>query len=267
MDIVYNDITLDFSDNDSMTAVRVKQNDDRGRVIRVAFANNGASFSVSGSLPKLYASTEGIATVMGELLSFDTSARVLIPVTAALSAIAGVGHCEIRFQTTEGVVHSARFTLLVGELSATSDMPRITVGDDLTTQAGRYIRNFIELQHFRDTRKTYHAEADSSTSSLMDNPPKITISTADYNPEKDWIFMFKNDYEFVPYNSYTLDTETIPNGTMVLFDTTKISFVIGDSLDVLLFHSSQPDVYPLTQTEYDDLDEPDAETLYVITGD
>lgn len=267
MDIVYNDITLDFSDNDSMVAVRVKQNDDRGRVIRVSFANNGASFSVNGSLPKLYASTEGIATVMGELLSFDTSARVLIPVTAALSAIAGVGHCEMRFETTEGVVHSARFTLLVGELSATPDMPRITVGDDLTTQAGRYVRSLIELQHFRDTRKTYHTEADSSTSSLMGDPPKITINSSDYNPTKDWIFMFKNDYGFVPYDSYTLDTETIPNAVRVLFDTTKISFVIGDTLDVFLYHPLQPDIVALTQSEYDDLDNPDAETLYVITED
>lgn len=248
MDIVYHDIDLDFSDNDSMVSVRIKQNDDRGRVIRVKCYNNGIPYDVSASLPTLYASTDGVITAMDMLLSIDTQGRVIVPITAAISAIAGVGHCEIRFNTNVGssaelgIVHSARFNLLIGAASADSSMPVVVPTsnvieelNEVSRQCGNDIKNLVELEHFRDTRIYYYVVADSETSSLMGNPPKITLQSSDYDPDSDWLFMFKNDYIFVAKDAYLLDTEMIPNAVRILFNTSKITFTIGDSLDVLIF--------------------------------
>lgn len=246
MDIVYKDITLDFDDNDSMVNVRVKQNDDGGRVVRVSCLNSGVPFDVTSSLPTLFASTNGIVTAMGTLLNINSDGQVLVPITAALSAIAGVSHCEIKFYTGSGtgIVYSARFNLLVGTASATNDMPAVVPMADLITdvqeadkRAGTYIKNLIELEHFKNTRIRYYVQISGEQSSLLSNPPKYNIPDTDYSPSNDWLFMFKNETEFISKDAYTIDTETIEGAVRIIFDPTKCKFKLGDTFETLIFKS------------------------------
>lgn len=244
MDKVYKDITLDFDDNDSMVNVRVKQNDDGGRVVRVSCLNSGVPFDVTNSFPALFASTNGIVTAMGTLLAINSDGQVLVPITAALSAIAGVSHCEIKFYTDfgSGIVYSARFNLLVGAASATNDMPEVVPMADLITdveeankRAGEYIKNLIELEHFKNTRIRYYVPISGEQSSLLSNPPKYNIPDTDYSPSNDWLFMFKNETEFISKDAYTIDTETIEGAVRIIFDPTKCKFKLGDTFEALIF--------------------------------
>lgn len=137
MVIIYHDITLDFAENDSLLTVPIVQGDNGGRAVRVSFTYNGVSVSVGsagGDYAELFASVNGTATALGTYCPIiDTMwcGAVLIPITSALSAIAGKEHCEIRITSASGVVHTADFILDVQPIAATSDMPYVVETADI----------------------------------------------------------------------------------------------------------------------------------------
>lgn len=274
MNTIYTNLTLDFSMNKSLQTVPIKQYDAGGRVLRVALTDNGQELTLSSeNTVLLYASVGNTVTALAKPLGKSDN-KILIPITSELTAIAGVEHCEIRVYNNSGFLHTAQFNLHVGKASADTTMPQVIVTadivdqiSDIDVQTGTYIRNMIELEHFRDTRILVSAAAESSTSSLMGNPPVITVANSQYNPIRDWLFMFKNNHVFVMENAYSIDTTTIVDGVRIVFDNTKMSFEIGDTLDVLIFKPFQPDLYQCTESEYAQIANPDSETVYVLIAD
>lgn len=133
MDIIATPLSLDFNTNDSLKTVCIQQGDNGGRVINVKLYNGGERVSISsgsGDSALLLASINGIVTALGTPLSI-TNNMVNIPITSALSSIAGREHCEIRLYTTNGTVHTAEFDLLVGKAAADSSMPHVIETADI----------------------------------------------------------------------------------------------------------------------------------------
>lgn len=137
MQQIETNIDLDFQQNNSGKALCIQQGDAAGgRVIRVTLYDNGRLVELTGSdTAKLYASTNGIITATDVSLVVDsTHNRISIPITSELSSIAGEEKCVIRVTSSSGIVHAARFSLLVGPSPVNEDMPFT----DTTTIAQRF---------------------------------------------------------------------------------------------------------------------------------
>lgn len=137
MELVYTDITLDFCENNSMITVPIKQGDNGLRAIRITLKNNGnpVTFSTAqNDTAALFASVGDVATALGTPC-YITDNKVVIPVFAALSSIAGTEHCEVRLYNSAGnMIHTARFDLHVGKSAADSSMPTVIVTADIVNR-------------------------------------------------------------------------------------------------------------------------------------
>lgn len=100
-----------------MVTVHAKQDDDEGRAIRVALFYNGERLTIGtgqGDVARIHASTGGYVTVESQRVEIEDN-RVIIPITAEMSQLAGLGWCEVSITGVYGTVHSARFNIFYGE--------------------------------------------------------------------------------------------------------------------------------------------------------
>ena len=300
------DLELDFQQNNSGKCLYIQQGDaSGGRVINVKLFNNGTAADLSGADNKaeLDASVNGVITAAGMSLTIDHSTNIIsIPITSALSSIPGEEKCIIRVNSGFGRVHSARFTLLVGEAAVSNDMPAVVetasivdrVSDleddvealeDTVSSIGTssnkvasdiywaIISSFPEFTIKRITLRP------STTPTLMGSDGYFDLDPSQYdnfNYEFDGVIMTKNQtliqkpaYGYYPIvnGSVTIGEETytssLTSGVRVKFY--GLNFDNTDTLYVQLLIKPYR-IVQMTQAEYDALSSCDSRTLYVIRG-
>lgn len=300
MQKIITDLELDFQQNNSEKNIFIQQGDaNSGRIIYVKLYNNGIIADLSGvdNTATLYASVGGVITAEGLSLIVDHETNIVsIPITAALSSIAGVEKCVIRVSSGFGIVHSAKFNLLVGESPVSNDMPYVVptanLIDDIEglqgdisdiqrtidTYANTYgrllISNVFPEIHKYSTMVTIHV---SDTASLQGNAPYYDITC--FQPTGLQAFKFHNNVaEYVRFTYTKTDNTAYPSPSSTVQITFSTTFEATDDL-ILYFYpkpyiSSQisstthlpavSTIWTGTQTEYDALSSYDSRTLYII---
>ena len=300
------DLELDFQQNNSGKCLYIQQGDaSGGRVINVKLFNNGTAADLSGADNKaeLDASVNGVITAAGMSLTIDHSTNIIsIPITSALSSIPGEEKCIIRVNSGFGRVHSARFTLLVGEAAVSNDMPAVVetasivdrvsdLEDDVEaledtvssigTSSNKVARDIYwaiisSFPEFTIKRITLRP---STTPTLMGSDGYFDLDPSQYdnfNYEFDGVIMTKNQtliqkpaYGYYPIvnGSVTIGEETytssLTSGVRVKFY--GLNFDNTDTLYVQLLIKPYR-IVQMTQAEYDALSSCDSRTLYVIRG-
>lgn len=207
MQKITSDLLLDFQHNNSGKIVCIQQGDaEGGRVISVKLYNNGVAVNLSdsGDTAKLYASTEGIVTVDGDSLDIDHSTSVIsVPITEALSAIAGEEKCVIRITSSSGVVNSARFSLLVGPSPVSEGMATVdttTIGERLAKLEQYMLATHLAFGRINGELKML----DRLSSDLQDEVFKNTQAIAKLRSDFE-TFVNTTDNDFEVINLYAAD--------------------------------------------------------------
>lgn len=280
MEKIIHELTLDFQDNESFQVIRTKQGDKSGgRKVVLTLTNNGHEVDLSGSdnTASLFASINGTITAANQSCEIVDN-KVLIPILANLTEIAGTEHCEIRVKSDAGTVFTARFDILVGEAAVTDDMPHVLPTSNLVNDVESLQEDVLDLQAnaviWTDALKALgYTFSEYSMNQLnfsaAENPsiigtnPSIDLPNFDYT--KDGILVFKNDYIFIPNLSFAPlqgGGVTVTVGTTVTAsDTVKIRCYIKPSY---VESSTVKSIWTGTQAQYDALSSYDSNTLYVI---
>lgn len=273
------DLELDFQQNNSGKTLCIQQGDkDGGRIIRVKLFNNGVITNLSGSdnTAELDASVNGIITAAGVSLDVDHETNIIsIPITSALSAIPGEEKCIIRVRSGYGTVHSARFTLLVGEAAVTNDMPvAVETASDLSDRMASNIYWSI-ISTFPEFTIRRITLSPTTTPTLFSR--YFDLDTTQYdNFDYTWdgVIITKNNkliekpaYSYYPIvnGSVTIGEETytssITTGVRVIFP--GMTFDSTDTLYVQLLIKPYK-IRQLTQSAYNALSSYDSRTIYII---
>lgn len=303
---IYTDLTLDFADNRSLQCVRVMQGDKTaGRIIRISLTNNGEAVPLDTNIDTatLWASVGGCITVEDtECLISDNQVHIFV--MGELTDISGTEHCTVKIESANGIVHTARFDLLVAPNPVSDDMPervstaslvqRVTQAEnDIDTLEGQLITligratqletttseltanlaNYVKWTltgMFRGWVRTDRTVTGSSDNTLLEDSPYYLIEKTYFDPDKrDGVMIWKNTTELVPPAWYSFDTETYESEGKVKIDfhtnDDESYFTASDRFYFAFYKNPAPlAMWTGTQAQYDALASYDTNTLYII---
>ena len=241
MNTIIHDLTLDFSENRSLKVVKLKQNDNAFTHIRLTLTHNGTQIQLDSNEEEAYvsASVNGVAVVVNDSCTI-TGNKIEIDVTEQMTALSGEGICDVKITKNGFVIYTASFRLLIEPSAVNTDTPEIVPTTD-------FVKNYTEqttldwtsyiISSYKSMYPEYTENVITQTveemSSFTSETPFEIIPASDFTADKDGLFITQNGKLFLK-DWYTFDF-TIPNTTRIFFDTTKVSFTIGDKVKFRIY--------------------------------
>lgn len=294
MEHIFVHIKLDFCAGDSLQTVYAHQGDrDTGKVIAAELYNNGRRVTLDSETDTitLFAAVGNTATAIGRSCYISNNCA-MITITQELSALAGTQHCFIRVESENGVVHTASFDILVSadptagkpEVIATADIATrltaaendITVLEAADTIAEQTIANMNKLtipgaihSAFPEIANRYASFVVSETATLSQSSPYVDIAASTFDYAVDGVIVTTNSKILPPAGRYY---ETVGSNTRVHFLNASQQYGADDTLYFTIYSktyvksSGVAEIYPCTEQQYEDIQTPDPNTMYVITG-
>lgn len=132
MSKIYSDFSLDFNENRSLQIVRLKQNENCGRILRIALYNNGERVNLENySIVVVNASVKGVVTAYDFPCSIENN-MVNVNICPPLTTLAGTELCEIKLLgSTNAVLYTATFEIKVEPSVASTNSPAVLKSTDL----------------------------------------------------------------------------------------------------------------------------------------
>ncbi len=202
MDKIITTLALDYIQNRSLQTVNVKQYDDQARQIKIKLYDNGKAVTVTSGVDTalLYASINNTATAVGDECTIKDNA-VIVTITAAMTAVAGVSKCEVRITSSSGQVSTATFCLSVEPSAVTSDTPKIVSSADIFNRLSDFDKEQYET--FTYFTKNLHRDYELIEQAIV---PQAEITS--YTFDADWyhnsLTVWKNNMFLKGGFDYTL---------------------------------------------------------------
>jgi len=132
METIITNLALDFQKPRADSIVHLTHGDQNGRVISAELYNGGQRVDIEAGEDTvlLYAATDTQAAVVGQSCSI-VSNKVRIVVSEALTAVLGCVHCVLQCYSGSGIVHTARFDIIVSGVP-TDGKPEVIDSDTLS---------------------------------------------------------------------------------------------------------------------------------------
>lgn len=126
MELIYNALEIDFSQERLRQTINLKQFEKGARQIDLYLFNNGQPFYLNGTREHatINASIGGVVTTYNEQCDIPGSNtnKIEIPLYESLTTLPGVEHCEVKIvDSTDDVLYTATFDINVEPSVATSE--------------------------------------------------------------------------------------------------------------------------------------------------
>lgn len=245
---LYSDLNLDFNENRSLKIIRLKQNENGTRKIRLSLSQNGAPITLAGTETVTYsANINSTAVVANANCTVINNTQIIIPVTDQLTALAGRGDIDVKIALNSDVIYTATFRLDIEKSVVSADTPDIVPTSDFIAELksenislmANYIKQSIDGLH-PDYEKTYLSELiDNEMSTLYgENPFYILNSSVGFRIAKDGLLIWQNGDVLIPPALYSFSE--VSNGIKIEFHLGSFgNFQIGDSIYFTIYKKSE----------------------------
>ena len=244
-------MNLDFNENRSLKFIRLKQNENGTRKIRLTLSQNGAPITLAGTETVTYsASINDTAIVANANCTVINNTQIIIPVTSQLTALAGRGTIDVKIALNSDVIYTATFRLDVEKSVVSADTPDIVPTSDFIAELksenlsliADYIKQSIDGLH-PDYEKTYLSELiDNEMSPLYgENPFYILNSSVGFRIAKDGLLIWQNGDILIPPTLYSF--VEVSSGIKIEFHLgTFGNFQIGDTIYFTIYKKPETNI-------------------------
>lgn len=244
-------MNLDFNENRSLKIIRLKQNENGTRKIRLTLSQNGAPITLAGTETVTYsASINNIAVVANANCTVINNTQIIIPVTDQLTALAGRGDIDVKIALNSDMIYTATFRLDIEKSVVSADTPDIVPTSDFIAELkaenlsliADYIKQSIDGLH-PDYEKTYLSETiDNEMSTLYgENPYYIISSSIGFKTAKDGLLIWQNRDTLILPTLYSFSE--VSSGIKIEFHLgTFGDFQIGDTIYFTIYKKPETNI-------------------------